>query len=101
MTCHPTLTDKKVCQPLVVICFATTTLTPFVKPRQVLRGYLDVAIVKIRKTRMQSCAIDSRTCSFANFSRWLHLNNLAKKLSVKLAKNCRKNIWSVKVGVHH
>ena len=24
-----------------------------------------------------------------------------KKLSVKLAKNGRKNIWSVKVGVYH
>ena len=50
---------------------------------------------------MQSCAIDLRTCSFSNFLQWLHLNNLAKKLSVKLAKNGRTNIWSVKVGVHH
>ena len=95
--CHPTFTDKKVCQPSVAIHFATT-LTPFVKPCEVLRGYLDLAIVKICETRMQSCAIDSRTCSFANFSQWLHLNNLAKKLSVKLAKNGRENIWSVKVG---
>ena len=78
-----------------------TTLTPFVKPREVLRGYLDLAIAKIRKTRMQSCAKDLRTCSFANFSQWLQIINLAKKLSVKLTKNSRENIWSVKVGVHH
>ena len=43
--CHPTFTDKKVRQQLVAICFATT-LTPFVKPCEVLRGYLDVAIAK-------------------------------------------------------
>ena len=55
--CHPTFTDKKVHQLLVAICF-TTKLTPFVKPCEVLRGYLDVAIAKIRKTHMQSCAID-------------------------------------------
>ena len=96
---HPTFTDKKVRQQLVAICFATT-LTPFVKPCEVLRGYLDVAIAKIRETCMQSCDKDSQTCSFANFSQWLDLNNLAKKLSVKLAKNGCKNIWSVKVGVH-
>ena len=95
--CHPTFTDKKVRRPSVAIRFATT-LTPFVKPCEVLRGYLDVAIAKIRETCMQSCDKDSQTCSFANFSQWLHLNNLAKKLSVKLAKNGRKNIWSVKVG---
>ena len=77
-----------------------TTLTPFVKPRKVLRGYLDVAIAKIRKTFMQSCATDWQTCSFANFLQWLHLNTIAKKMSVKLAKNGRENIWSVKVGVH-
>ena len=76
-TCHPTFTDKKVCQRLVAICFATT-LTPFVKPRQVLSGYLDVAIEKIRETRMKSCAIDLQTCSFTNFLQCLHLNNLAK-----------------------
>ena len=97
--CHPTFTDKKVHQLLVAIHFANT-LTPFVKPCKVLRGYLDVAIAKICKTCMQFCAIDSQTCSFANFLQWLHLNNLAKKLSVKLAKNGHKNIWSVKVGVH-
>ena len=90
---------QKVCQQSVTICFVTT-LTPFVKPCKVLRGYLDVAIAKIRETCMQSCDKDSQTCSFANFSQWLHLNNLAKKLSVKLAKNGCKNIWSVKVGVH-
>ena len=73
---------------------------PFVKPREVLRGYLDVAIAKFCETCMQSCAIDLQTCSFAIFSQWLHLNNLAKKLSVKLAKNGCENIWSVKVGVH-
>ena len=72
----------------------------FVKPREVLRGYFDVAIAKICKTCMQSCAIDLQTCSFVNFLQWLHLNKLAKKLSVKLAKIGRKNIWSVKVGVH-
>ena len=27
--------------------YKTSTLTPFVKPRKVLRGYLDVAIMKI------------------------------------------------------
>ena len=97
--CHPTFTDKKVCRLLVAICFMNT-LTPFVKPCKVLRGYLDVSIAKMRKTCMQSCAIDSQTCSFAIFLQWLHLNNLAKKLSVKLAKNGHKNIWSVKVGVH-
>ena len=80
--------------------YKTSTLTPFVKPRKVLRGYLDVAIVKICKTFMQSCATDWQTCSFANFLQWLHLNTIAKKLSVKLAKNGRENIWSVKVGVH-
>ena len=68
------------------------------KPREVLRGYLDLAIAKIRKTRMQSCAKDLRTCSFANFSQWLQIINLAKKLSVKLTKNSRENICSVKVG---
>ena len=47
---------------------------------------------------MQSCATDWQTCSFANFLQWLHLNTIAKKLSVKLAKNGRENIWSVKVG---
>ena len=36
-----------------------------------------------------------------NFFNNLHLNNLAKKLSVKLAKNGRKNFWSMKVGVYH
>ena len=97
--CHPSYTDKILSRPLVANRFATT-LTPFVKPRQVLRGYLHVAIVKICKTRMQSCAINLRTCSFATFSQWLHLNNLAKKMSVKLAKSGCKNIWSVKVGVH-
>ena len=85
---------------MVAIRFATT-LTPFVKPREVLRGYLDVAIEKICKTRMQSFAIDLRTCSFANFLQWLHLNNLAKKLSVKFVQNGRENICSVKVGVYH
>ena len=70
------------------------SLTPFEKPRQVLRGYLDVGIAKICKTCMQSCAIDSRICSFATFLQWLHLNNLAKILSVKLSKNGRENIWS-------
>ena len=94
---HPTFTDKKVRRPSVAIHFATS-LTPFVKPREVLRGYLDVAIAKIRETHMQSCAIDSRTCSYANFLQWLHLNNLAKKLSVKLVNNGRENNWSVKVG---
>ena len=97
--CQPTFTDKKVCQPLVAIRF-TTTLTPFVKPHKVPRGYLDIAIAKICETRMQSCAIDSQTCSFANVLQWLHLNNLAKKLSAKLAKNVCENIWSVKVGLH-
>ena len=80
--CHPTFTDKTVRRPSVAIHFATT-LTPFVKPREVLRGYLDVAIAKIRKTLMQSCAIDLQTCSFVNFLQWLHLNNLAKKQSRK------------------
>ena len=84
--CHPTFTDKKVCRPSVAICFATT-LTPFVKPCTVLRGYLDVAIAKIRETRMQSCAIDLQTCSFAKFLQWLHLNNLAKK---SVSETCEK-----------
>ena len=82
-----------------MIRFATT-LTPFVKPHVVLRSYLDVAIAKIRKTHMQSCAIDLQTCSLAKFLQRVHLNNLTKKLSVKLAKNGCKNIWSVKVWVH-
>ena len=98
--CHPTFTGKKVCRPSVAIHFLTTTLTLFVKPREVLRGYLDVAIAKIRKSCMQTCAINLQTCSFANFFQWLHLNNLAKKLSVKLAIKGCKNIWLVKVGVH-
>ena len=55
---------------------------------QVLRpnvrlGYLDVAIVKIRKTRDMQFVIFLRPCFVA----------------VKLANNGRKNIWSVKVGV--
>ena len=42
---------------------------------------------------MQSCAIDLR-------QRLFRCSHHEKKLSVKLAKNGRKNIWSVKVGEH-
>ena len=55
-------------------------------------GYLDVAIAKIRETHMQSCAIDYRGYLDAAVAKIF--------LSVKLAKNGRENIWSVKVGVH-
>ena len=71
-----------------------TDTYPFCKTTQ---GNLDVAIVK--NSRNSHAILCYR---FANFWQWLHLNKLAiaKKLSVKLAKNGRKNIWSVKVGVH-
>ena len=42
---------------------------------------------------MQSCAIDSQ-------QRYFGRSHPEKELSVKLAQNGRKNIWSVKVGVH-
>ena len=64
------------------------------------RGYLDLAITKNSQRSHALLCYRFATCSFANFLQWLHLNNLAIKLSVKLAKNGRKNIWSVKVGVH-
>ena len=69
-----------------------TDTYPFCKTTQ---GNLDVAIVK--NSRNSHAILCYR---FANFWQWLHLNKLAiaKKLSVKLAKNGRKNIWSVKVG---
>ena len=65
----------------------------FVLRKQVRLGYLDVAIAKICKTCMQSCAIDLR-------QRLFKCSHREKKLSVKLVKNSIENIWSVKVGVH-
>ena len=56
--------------------YKTSTLTPFVKLRQVL-SYLDVAIAK------KSWNLHAILCKFCNF------------LSVKLAKIGHKNIWSV------
>ena len=53
--------------------YKTSTLTPFVKPRQVL-SYLDVAIAK------KSRNLHKIACEFGDF------------LSVKLAKIGRKNI---------
>ena len=42
---------------------------------------------------MQSCSIDLQ-------QRLFRCSHRKKHLSVKLGKNSRKNIWSVKVGVH-
>ena len=133
-TCHPTFTDKKVCQPAVAIQLANSWSQkcdnfPASFTDQVWLGYLDVAIEKkICKTCMPSCAIDSRQrlfrCSHCEKNAKLECHlvlqihdrgyldvaiakklsvKLAKKfknLSVKLAKNGRENISSVKVGVH-
>ena len=92
-TCHPSYTDKILLRPSLVVRFAKiyghknvtislqvsltkssngATLTPFVKPRQVLVENLWHKIA----------------CKFRKF------------LLVKLAKNDSKNIWSLKVGVH-
>ena len=94
--CHPSYTDRILLRPLLMVCFAkiygrksvtislqasltfsmatskqplykTSTLTPFVKPRQVL-SYLDVAIAKKLRNSHKIA------CEFCNF------------LSVKLAR---------------
>ena len=91
-SCHPSYTNKILLQPSLAVCFTKiyggknvtislqvsltkssngATHTPFVKPCQVLVANLQHKIA----------------CKFCEF------------LSVKLDKNGRKNIWSVKVGV--
>ena len=59
-----------------------STLTPFVKPCVILRGYLDVAIAK----------------KFAKLA--CNLVLYIRDSPLLLAKIGCKNIWSVKVGVH-
>ena len=100
--CHPTYTDKKVHQPSVAIRKYDKFSASFTD--QVRLVYLDVAIAKnFCKTRMPSCAIDMRQslfrCSHLKFF-FAKLTKKFENLSVKLVKNGRKNISSVKVGVH-
>ena len=100
ISCHPTFTDQKWSQKYDQFPTSFTDTYPFCKT---MRGYLDVAIAKNSQNSHAILCYRFATCSFVNFLQWLHQNNLAiakKKLSVKLAKNGRKNTWSVKVRVH-
>ena len=108
ISCHPTFIDKKVRRLLVVIRLGNSWSQkcdnfPVSFTDQVRLGYLDVAIAKIFcETFMPSCTIDSQQRLF----RCRHRKKICKtcekfeNLSVKLAEIGRKNIWSVKVGVH-
>ena len=95
-SCHLTFTDKKVSRIHGRKNVTISLRVSLTRLGEVRLGYLDVAIAKkIRKTRMPSCAIDSRQRLF-----WC--SHCEKHLSVKLAKNiCQwlaKNIcqWNLR-----
>ena len=96
-TCHPNFTDKKVLRKFHWQSFWSTRLTKMLQWLHLNNShaypFCKTTPGTISESHQQSCAIEL-------WQQFLDVAIATEFLSVKLAQNGRKTIWSVKVRVH-